>query len=164
MHRKFTIACLHKKKCPALFGFQIKLKFSWLNSTSHIHINKQWNLSSELFVIPMYLLKIYIVQFGIHFFLVCVQKSLYNYDKFHGSLYIHNVNEYHGLLRFVTLKQGTAPCLLDFRCSTCMNVANSATTLLSIEADIPQSLIDCSSYNVTKLQNKNSTQITHFKL
>lgn len=109
MHRKFTIACLHKKKCPALFGFQIKLKFSWLNSTSHIHINKQWNLSSELFVIPMYLLKIYIVQFGIHFFLVCVQKSLYNYDKFHGSLYIHNVNEYHGLLRFVTLKQGTAP-------------------------------------------------------
>lgn len=112
----------------------------------------------------MYLLKIYIVQFGIHFFLVCVQKSLYNYDKFHGSLYIHNVNEYHGLLRFVTLKQGTAPCLLDFRCSTCMNVANSATTLLSIEADIPQSLIDCSSYNVTKLQNKNSTQITHFKL
>lgn len=45
-----------------------------------------------------------------------------------------------------------------------MNVANSATTLLSIEADIPQSLIDCSSYNVTKLQNKNSTQITHFKL
>lgn len=95
-------------------------------------------------------------------FFFFLQKSLYNHDKFHGSLYIHNVNEYRGLLRFVTLKQGTSPFRLQV--FNLYDVANSASTLLSIKACIPQSLIDCSSYKVTKLQNKNSTQITHFKL
>lgn len=50
--------------------------FPWLNRTTLTHINKQWNLSTELFVIPMYLLKIYIVQFGIHFFFVCTKKPI----------------------------------------------------------------------------------------
>lgn len=64
------------KKWPALFGFQIKLKFSWLNRTTLIHIDKQWNLSTELFVIPMYL-KICIIQFGIHFFFCeCTKKPI----------------------------------------------------------------------------------------